>query len=228
MHWWEWSGWAFIGNVAQVLSLIAIGFVIYEFAERRRRVRSVVWSFDAFGSGTLNDQAVVFYDFTNSGSGAALLASFTLIGAKLVMNVSHRPRPTMGPGETITLCLNQDGLASDAWLLIVWRSSDDRGVLHAEWMPIMAGSELETKYRADFQSPRWYELTHGPFRGRFPKAVGPGAALRTSMRSSRDAHKSQRRTTAALKRLVQEDVVSGWTPGATTDTPSDSAPAMTL
>ena len=77
MHWWEWSGWAFIGNVAQVLSLIAIAFAIYEFAERRRRVRSVVWSFDAFGSGMLNDQAVVSYDFTNSASGTALLASFS-------------------------------------------------------------------------------------------------------------------------------------------------------
>lgn len=219
MRWWEWSGWAFVGNVAQVLSLLAILFAIYEFAERRRQVPAVEWRFDEFGSGTVDNCAVYFYDFSNVGRGSAFLVSLTVINARLVLSETYRPHPTVLPSSTRTLCIDASSRSEDAWVLLVWRASDDKGFVHFEWMPLVSGSELETKFIDDWTPKRWFQKTHGPFRGRLIEPVGPTGAVRATVRSSRNANVGDRRTGRAFEVMLGSSPISSWTSGATTVSP---------
>lgn len=215
MNWWEWSGWAFVGNVAQVLSLAAILFAIYEFAERRRQVSAVEWRLDQFGDGTIGDDPVCWYDFSNTGRGSALLVSLSVVNARLKLSETYRPLPTVLPSSTRTLCIEKSSRAPSSWVLIVWRASDDRSFIHFEWMPLVSGSEMETDFRAKWIPRRWYQKFHGPFRGRVVRPVGPNGAIRTTVRSYGKSIVGQRRIDSALEILVRSSPVSAWTPGTT-------------
>ena len=188
--WLAWPVWTFIATIAQVLSLLAIGFAIIEVLRIRRRVRPVVFQFDIHGYQHNTETGEKFHaaELRNAGSGTAVIVWAAMIGGRLELDDDHRFVGVLGSGQVMKLLVSAEKIAH-VWIQITWISHEDSRRYSTTWITatrsgLMADLWLESVERQ--LSIPWYARL---LRRTMP--VGPGAYLRSSFRtkpgdSSRD------------------------------------------
>jgi hypothetical protein len=182
-EWLCWSGWTVIGTIAQVVSLVAIVFAIYELQERRRQVDPVVWGFDLFGSLDMNGHRYHAADFYNGGSGTAIITTMAFVNARPSPTNDHRFRSVMSSGDKVTVPLTSEQIG-DAWLVVIWRASSDSRRIELEWLPVTRTGAMGNEWDKSLQRSR----SRGPFAKmlprRAPRPIGPGYYQNSSYRLS--------------------------------------------
>lgn len=168
--WWEWSGWAFIGNAAQVISLIAIVFAIYEILLRKRRVSWVRWALDPYEEASGPDLTLpaVRCDLVNLGLDDVRIHWIGFIGCEYVPAYDDHLRFRVNAGQT-QLVVIQAADWDEPWVVIYASALTDHRVGSLTWLPVAPDSvPLVTElWRQQHAEARW------PLRRR-PPAVGPG------------------------------------------------------
>jgi len=207
MHWYAWAGWNFIGVVAQVISLAALAFAIYELLLRRRREVPVLWGLDRIGTLTNGTETYHALEFYNSGRGTASIVTATFVGASPRPFAEHRYRSVMGPGDHVTIPLTSPSI-QDAWFLVTWRSDDDAHRVNVHWMPVAQPGRMNDLWLEAVERRRRTRARDRLLRT--IRAVGPGGAVRTSFRLPRSKKRRKGRIDKALGLLYEEGGMYSW------------------
>ena len=153
MHpWYSDPLWAFIGNAAQVLSLIGIGVALWELWRQRRQVEPVVWAFDIVGTAKLEHGNYHIADFYNAGTGTGTLLAVTFVDAEFYLTDEHRFLSVMGPGECVTILVTAERLEA-AWILITWRSNTDGRLGEYQWLPVANPGSMQEAWQESHPQP---------------------------------------------------------------------------
>lgn len=134
-QWWEWTGWAFIGNVAQILSLLAIVFAVYELLERRRRVSSRSLTIDSYATATIDGRVVELFEMGPAGLDDIHVDLVTFVGCSYVPRDEYRLRWRLNAGTLNTIALESEDFAS-AWILVAWTVLTDKRTEYFAWYPL--------------------------------------------------------------------------------------------
>ena len=185
MAWYADPLWTFIGNAAQVLSLVAIALALWEVLKQRRRVAPVEWGVGVIGQTTL-DGAGPFHivEIYNAGTGPATILSLYVVHAEVIYHQTARPLPVVASGERFDMYLTA-AVIGDVWVQISWREQGDARRVKARWLPVAYGGSAAAA--ANELADRWYSLGRiAQFRRRRTlHSVGPGEALSTVARVGR-------------------------------------------
>ena len=203
--WFAWPLWGFIATVAQVLSLLALGFAIYELLLRSRSV-SGAFILNQFGfiaaTGTEPEQHVV--ELINIGHDLAVVTEIRVVNAKIHKNADRRVKYALQGGESMTLGL-VTGDPGRVWVRIQWVSPTDRRYIYGVWRVLWAGTPLETRWitsNLDTPSRHWWSSF---VRTRFPRPIGPGADVTTRLRVSWNDIRQQGRLSRAFPEILEEN-----------------------
>ncbi|MDF2667250.1 MAG: hypothetical protein K0R81_3100 [Microbacterium sp.] len=151
----EWDGWNALGAIASVLALATFGVGLFQVVRRQRQIKPVVIGWDIVGTvkGPRRKDKLYVLEIRNSGAGVAFIRQLTLVHARGVTNVAHRPKKTLGRGESFTLLIRSDDLWK-AWFRLEWREEQDRRLYRIRWYPLLwsthggPGSSLAEKQEA--------------------------------------------------------------------------------
>jgi len=177
--------WAFLGNVAAILSLLALVIAVAELVRRGEAMRPQVWGVEVVGTRT-NRSSERFHvlDFYNAGSSNANVLVAMLFESWVDLEQEYRVPAVMMPGETRQLFVSARRI-DEAWILVAWVSHHSTKWVHVEWLPLTAhGIAFHEWQRARDRTPlvhRWQR----PFLGRSAHRVGPGGRSALSIRSNR-------------------------------------------
>jgi hypothetical protein len=191
-EWLCWSGWTVIGTIAQVVSLIAILFAIYEFQVRRRQVRPVVWGFDLFGSLDIKGARYHAADFYNGGSGTAIILTMAFVNSRPLSIDDHRFRSVMRSGDKVTIPVTSERIGN-AWIVVIWRASSDSRLIQVEWLPVTHTGAMWSEWEKSVKRSK----SRGPFANLLPwpapRPVGPRYYQSSSYRFSSNDQRNDRR-----------------------------------
>jgi hypothetical protein len=183
--WWCWEGWTAVGSIAGVLSLLTLGFAIYEILIQRKRIRPVVWGFDLFGVMTKGEDSFHLAELHNGGTGTASITTLAFVGARPVPNAEHRFHSVIGPGESAVIPLSAPRIA-DAWFVVVWTEDSDATLSHIEWLYVAGIGTAVEKWRTSVDRTRALGRFRDFPRGQRARPVGPGYFQYSSFRWSRN------------------------------------------
>ncbi|MEA9983664.1 hypothetical protein [Subtercola sp. RTI3] len=207
--WIAWSGWAFIGNTTQVLSLVAIAFAVIEVLARRRAIEPVAWTFDIVGTAQRERGKFHLATFGNVGSGVAQILNVSFIESRVWEEEDFRFRSVMGSGQTVDLFVSAERIER-AWMIILWRSHSDSNVTICTWLPLASKGERRLEWETSVQAAPTRYWWMNWRRGLNPGPVGPGHLPSTAIRRSNDQAKSTARTIRALSGVPEGKSMSPW------------------
>lgn len=121
--------------VATILSGIAVVVGVVTWFWRLRGIRPVVFGWDSeerqprWRRGKRSEHT---FELRNSGSGAAHILEFQIVGAEIIESDEFRPRKTLGSGESFTLLIRSPEI-SHAWFRVLWREVASSKSAKMEW-----------------------------------------------------------------------------------------------
>ncbi len=105
--WYSDPFWAWVGVIAQVLSLVAIGIAVAEVFAQRRRVSPSLLDLEFIGSINHSRGAYHLAEFSNRGTGTEIAVTWTF-KAEYYPEDDRRFRSVMGSGNTVQLLITAD------------------------------------------------------------------------------------------------------------------------
>jgi hypothetical protein len=170
----QWPGWSFIGNVAQVLSLVAIVIAIAELVSRRRRMRSNHFLIDAYARrfDEVTGDEVNLFELSVTGTDDVQLWFVSFVGASYAATDDFRLSWRMNSGDVSKIAVRIENPES-AWVLLAWISLEDRRYMWIRWYPL-SGDALRVELNRQIIAhplPKWWQR---PWRTQFRAPVAPG------------------------------------------------------
>ena len=203
IHWLSWPLWGFIATIAQVLSLLALAFAIYELLSRSRSVPGafILHQFGAIeGTDSVPPQHVI--DVINMGNQVAIITEIQFVNATVHKDAERRVRYALQAGESMTLGLITES-PSRVWVRIQWVSPIDRRYIYGVWRVLWAGTDLEAEWvNSNARTPTRHWWTAW-FVTRSPRAIGPGMDVATRVRVSWNDARQRRRMARAFPPIVE-------------------------
>jgi hypothetical protein len=209
-----WSGWTFVGTIAQILSLITLITAAVQFAAGRRRFSRVRLTWRVVGTRMVDgrDHLVPFarekhhvyvLEVHNVGRTALAILALDLVGAYAHITDENQTPSFLAVGESYRLLIETPDIGN-AWIRSSAQSQDDRYRVTVFWGPIVGGGQLGKQ--AQIEASAW--------RKRSPRkrlvdrvrgvVVGPGGAPFSHYQDSR-ASSNRTRTI-----LANPDGTSRW------------------
>lgn len=120
---------------ATILSGIAVLAGVGTWFWRLRGIRPVVFGWDSeerLSRWRRGKQPEYTFELRNSGSGAAHILEFQIVGAEIIGSDEFRPRKTLGSGESFTLLIRSPDI-SHVWFRVLWREVASSKSAKMEW-----------------------------------------------------------------------------------------------
>lgn len=170
--WMEWAGWNFVSAALTALGLAALGFAWADLYRRRRRIAPVELVLDNVGRAYFNDEPVDVMELSNNGSEDIRVLVYGFVSAEPRVTLDYRVPGRLASGQSARFTVAAADL-SESWMLLVWRSMDDRRWFRVQWFPLLPSTQwtkVLTQQRARVPRTSWWH----PWPYRLPiQPVGP-------------------------------------------------------
>lgn len=204
MPWYADPIWSFVATVAQVLSLLAIAFAIYELASRGWRVSGGVLTVNkwALARHGVSGKPVHIADITNVGGAPVLITALVVVNGAILPDQEMRVKYWLAPGESMTVAV-QTADPAMTWFRFQWVSPSDRRFTFGSWQVLEQGTPLHQQWRESYERTRGRPWFMAPFKGFWAHKVGPGDDARTAVRITRNITRSEVRAARVFGEAIE-------------------------
>jgi len=150
--WVAWEGWAFVGTVAQILSLLTLVVGAWRFTRQRRQFPLVFIDFAVIGKRTFGP-GVVYHvvEFRNLGRSTAIIQGIDFREARVDLTDDYRPPRALPSGQSFQLLLTWPSVEA-VWSRTALQAPDDRDRFVLQWFPLLGGGPLGQQYAEDHRA----------------------------------------------------------------------------
>lgn len=192
--WIAWAGWAFVGTVAQVLSLVTLVVGAWRFTRQRRQFPLVLFDWNVIGNITLaSGETYHVVEFRNIGRGTAHIRMMHFTEARIELTSEYRAPRVLPSGERFLLLVTAHKL-EDVWFRILMQTPNDTRRMVWAWKPLMRTGQLYEQSEREWDEwldrpllPKWRDYWKGvPVHpGGAPRgAIGRGQSKKAAGRIS--------------------------------------------